>query len=409
MNEKKGIPKFYSVMLYGILFGLFAAISFLAVFEVADGLGISSSHFSDTETVSGQMLNQEIINAESANFQEMQTTVTDVKTAVVTDVTEVVEDKMPSIVSIINNYTYNYYYYEQDAQSAGSGIIIGSNEEELLIVTNYHVIEDNDSLEVAFCDGTVAAAQVKGTNAQMDLAVLAVFYEDLTEETKNSISIASIGDSETLKVGEPVVAIGNALGYGQSVTTGVVSALDRELAVGEISGTFIQTDAAINPGNSGGALLNIAGEVIGINSSKIGGNGVEGMGYAIPISAAYPIISDLMQQETRQIVEEDKQGYLGITGATITQTEARYYGYPEGVYVASVYENTAAEEAGIERGDFIYSFDGEPVDSMEELQRKLMYYEGGTEVEILLYRYSNRGYKSITVTVTLGSKEDMQF
>ena len=241
----------------------------------------------------------------------------------------------------------------------------------------------------------------------MDLAVIAVKMEDLAPETLDAIEIASMGDSDALKVGEPAIAIGNALGYGQSVTTGVISALDREMDMENTSGTFIQTDAAINPGNSGGALLNIRGEVIGINSNKIGGSSVEGMGYAIPISAAKPIIEDLMQRTTRTLVDEEERGYLGITGATVTSQEIAFYGYPEGVYVANVNAGSAAEAAGLQRGDYITEFDGQKVSSMEQLQRLLMYYEEGATVEIEIERPAKNGYHEMTLEITLGDKSTL--
>ncbi|MBR5798713.1 MAG: trypsin-like peptidase domain-containing protein, partial [Lachnospiraceae bacterium] len=277
---------------------------------------------------------------------------------------------MPSVVSVNNKYveTTSFFgqQYTSEAVSTGSGIIVGQNDTELLLVTNYHVVEAAEELTVQFCDGEQVAAQQKGADADKDLAVIAVQLEDILEETKAAISIATLGDSNELIVGEPVIAIGNALGYGQSVTTGVVSALNRAIMMeadygsdaygffegeSEESGdreinTFIQTDAAINPGNSGGALLNIKGEVIGINSNKIGGSSVEGMGYAIPISDAQPIIEELMKKETRLKVKEENKGYLGITGIDVVDEYAEIYGMPKGVYVSSVSEGTGAYEAG---------------------------------------------------------------
>ncbi len=394
--------------LCGILFGAFAAVSFFAVREIGFMVGILEEN--SDQTLTEPQLTEEAItvqNSNTAEYKEEQEQMIPAFYTVKTDVTEVVDEVMPSIVSITNHLTYDYFYYTQKADASGSGIIIGSNEDELLIVTNYHVIEDNDGLAVTFADGTDVTAQVKGTDAARDLAVIAVRIEDLEQETLDAITIAKMGDSDSLKVGEPVIAIGNALGYGQSVTTGVVSALDREMDMDNVSGTFIQTDAAINPGNSGGALLNINGEVIGINSNKIGSSIVEGMGYAIPISAAKPIIDELSLKETRVLLPEDEQGYLGISGATTTAQEIIYYGYPEGVYVAKVYEDTAAEKAGVQQGDFIVSFDGESVKSMQGLANKLCYYASGSTVEIGIMRQTARGYREMTLEVTLGSKLDM--
>lgn len=332
---------------------------------------------------------------------------TTLETVVAYDVADVVEAVMPSIVSINNQYVANYYYFQETEQASGSGIIIGQNDEELLIVTNYHVIANSSTLEVVFCDEQTVQALVKGKDQTRDLAVLAVPISSIPQSTKSQIQIATIGDSDALRVGEPAIAIGNALGYGQSVTTGVISAINREMNVEGVTSKFIQTDAAINPGNSGGALLNISGEVIGINSNKLGGSVVEGMGYAIPISAAMPILEELMLQETRTLVAEDKQSYLGITGANITQQEQLFYGYPEGVYVANVYEDSAAEAGGLEKGDFILSFDGEKVSSMEELQNLLLYYEAGTVVDIVIKRPTNSGYREQTLTVTLGNRSEL--
>lgn len=394
--------------LCGILFGSFAAVSFFAVREIGISVGILEEN--SPQPLTESQYAEEAITVQNSNTAEDRAEQEQMIPAfytVKTDVTEVVDEVMPSIVSITNHLTYDYYYYTQKADASGSGIIIGSNEDELLVVTNYHVIENNEGLAVTFADGTDATAQVKGTDAARDLAVIAVRMEDLEQETLDAITIAKMGDSDALKVGEPVIAIGNALGYGQSVTTGVVSALDREMDMDNVSGTFIQTDAAINPGNSGGALLNINGEVIGINSNKIGGSTVEGMGYAIPISAAKPIIDELSLKETRVLLPEDEQGYLGISGATTTAQEVIYYGYPEGVYVAKVYEDTAAERAGVQQGDFIVSFDGEDVKSMQGLANKLCYYASGSTVEIGIMRPTARGYRELTLEVTLGSKLDM--
>ncbi|MDE6685746.1 MAG: trypsin-like peptidase domain-containing protein, partial [Lachnospiraceae bacterium] len=318
----KTFQKIVLSCLCGILFGSFAAVSFFVVREIGVTTGLLEES-TGQQTSEPQYLEESVVVQSSDTVEDKteQELMIPVLYTVKTDVTEVVDEVMPAIVSITNHLTYNYYYYTRNADASGSGIIIDSNESELLVVTNYHVIEDNNGITVTFADGTDVAAQVKGTDATRDLAIIAVKIEDLDQGTLETIAIAKMGDSDSLKVGEPVIAIGNALGYGQSVTTGVVSALDREMNMDNVSGTFIQTDAAINPGNSGGALLNINGEVIGINSNKIGGSTVEGMGYAIPISAAKPIIEELSLKETRELLPEEEQGYLGISGATTTAQE----------------------------------------------------------------------------------------
>ena len=334
-------------------------------------------------------------------------------TAVVTDVTNVVEEVMPSVVSITNTsvVTQNFWgqQFQSENQSSGSGIIVGENDSELLVVTNNHVIADSTELKVQFIDGSIADAKVKGTDANMDLAVIAVALDSLSKETISNISIALLGDSESLKVGEPAIAIGNALGYGQSVTTGVISALNRQIAMsedGSTSGTLIQTDAAINPGNSGGALLNMKGEVVGINSNKIGGSTIEGMGYAIPISNAKPIIEELMNRETKDKVDVAKKGYLGISGLNVTQDVASMYGMPVGVYIAQVY-NGGAANAGMQKGDIITAFDGSSVATMEDLQGYLEYYEAGETVVVTIQRPEGGEYVEHKLLVTLTAQTQL--
>ncbi len=330
---------------------------------------------------------------------------------VVTDVTEVAENVMPSIVSVYNSYTQSTNYfgqtYSQESTSTGSGIIVGKTDTELLIATNNHVVEDADSLKVQFVDNTTAEAQLKGTDASNDLAVIAVSLDNLTDDTIGQIKVATLGDSDTLKVGEPAIAIGNALGYGQSVTTGVVSAVNREITTENgATNTYIQTDAAINPGNSGGALVDINGEVIGINSNKIGGTSVEGMGYAIPISKAKPIIENLMNQETKTKVDSDKQGYLGISGVSVTAQVSSAYNMPQGVYVAKLVDNGPAANSDLKEGDIITGINGSTITSMDELKSQLTYYEAGTEVTLTVKRAnSENGYDESEVKVTLGSQE----
>ncbi|MCR5727998.1 MAG: trypsin-like peptidase domain-containing protein [Lachnospiraceae bacterium] len=408
-KEHKGsvAGRIAAAILTGVLFGGSAAGGFYAVnkltgaYEEENEKAEKAAKITEKKTEAADKL---VEKTETRNTYENNKAVPAGTTAVVTDVTKVVDRVMPAIVSITNNSSYNYYYYTMPSESKGSGIIIGSNDDELLIVTNYHVIEDNETLNVTFANDKSYDALVKGTDSSMDLAVIAVSLADLDDETLDAIDIADMGDSDALKVGEPAIAIGNALGIGQSVTTGVISAVNRQMKMENVEGTFIQTDAAINEGNSGGALLNINGEVIGINSNKIGGAKVEGMGYAIPISAAKPIIENLMTKTTRTLVSESKRGYLGIKGATVTAEEAMFYGYPEGVYVAGVTSDSPAEEAGLMKGDYITAFDGEKISSMEQLQKLLMYYEEGTVVDIDITRVVGDSYQDMTLKLTLGNK-----
>jgi len=328
------------------------------------------------------------------------------------DVTTVVENVMPAMVSIINNYTQTYssffgQSYTQQGASSGSGIIIGQNETELLIATNYHVISGNDSLEITFIDDSKAAAYIKGTNPQMDLAVVSVALESLSVETRGKIAVASMGNSDNLKLGESVIAIGNALGYGQSVTTGVVSAIDREVQAEDgTTGKFIQTDAAINPGNSGGALLNVRGEVIGINSSKIGGTYVEGIGYAIPISAAEPIISDLSLLETKMKVNPEERGYLGISIDEIDAETSRRFNIPQGVFVGEVQKGGGADLGGMKVNDIIVGFDSFHIESYNDLQEAMEYYKVGATVPVEVMRIQNGAYESVVLQITLGVKPE---
>ena len=335
----------------------------------------------------------------------------ELSSAVAADVMAVVKVAMPCVVSITNEYTaYDYWYDEEyDEEANGSGIIVAQSDDELLIVTNYHVVEDNNNLFVQFNDDKEAVAYVKGQSPENDLAVITVFLEDVSDDTLENIAIAALGDSDSLQVGEPAIAIGDSLGYGQSVTTGVISALNRDIFADDPEvnpGYLIQTDAAINPGNSGGALLNVRGEVIGINSSKIADYVIEGMGYAIPISTAKPIIDDLMQKETKKKVPLEERAFLGIAGTDVTEDANARYEMPEGVYVSNVLENTAADKAGILKGDIITYIDGEKLTQMDQLQGMLEYYAAGTEVEMVIMRQRDGEYRQQTIDVTLGAKED---
>lgn len=284
---------------------------------------------------------------------------------------------------------------------------MSQDADNLYIATNNHVVEGADSLTVAFSDNTTVSAEIKGTDPSTDLAVIRVALSSIDSDTLNTIKVATLGNSDDLKAGQAAIAIGNALGYGQSVTTGVISALNREVTVSDSNSNtnytaeLIQTSAAINPGNSGGALLNAAGEVIGINSVKYADTSVEGIGYAIPISTAMPIIEDLI---TKEKVDEADSAYLGIGGVDVTSDVAKTYNMPTGVYVTQVKENSAAEQAGIQKGDIITAFDGKDVSSMEDLSSKLQYYKAGTTVDVTIQRSSNGQYEEQTLSVTLGKK-----
>ena len=331
-----------------------------------------------------------------------------------TGLTKVVDQVMPSIVSVYNDFTeevQNFYgqTFTRQGESTGSGIIIGKTDTELLIVTNNHVVEGADNLRVLFIDQETCDAELKGTNPSNDLAVIAVPLDDLKETTQSMIRVATLGNSDNLKIGEDVIAIGNALGYGQSVTTGIVSAINREISDETITGTFIQTDAAINPGNSGGALVNINGHVIGINSSKIGGSTVEGMGFAIPISRAIPIIEELMSRDTLTKVDENERGTIGISGATVTSDVSKAYNMPKGVYVSQILENGGAAGSDLREGDIITALNGQEITSMEDLQKQLAYYKAGTEVTLTVQRQDGNGsYAETSVKVTLGTRESIQ-
>ena len=345
------------------------------------------------------------------------------------DVSDIVEETMPSIVSIttksveeVQSYygmfgQYGAYSPEQrEVQGSGSGIIIGKNDTELLIATNYHVVDGAETLSVGFCDSTACEAKVKGYDSEKDLAVVAVSLDDIDSDTMDAISIATIGNSDNLKVGEQVVAIGNALGSGQSVTTGIVSAKNRQLNSDDTVGDYdsdsnsatnlIQTDAAINPGNSGGALLNMNGEVVGINSAKLASTEVEGIGYAIAISDVTDTIESLMNEETRDKVED--HGVLGITVQTVDSAVTEAYGVPEGVLVREVTEGGATDAAGIEARSIITKFAGKTVTTKEQLVDFLSYYEPGEDVELTIEVPDGKEYKEETVTVTLGKSEDTQ-
>ena len=410
--KKKGFfPKLLVAISLGLFFGIFAGIGFYGVGQATDVLK------EDEVPVIEQMpeveaLQKENAEKEDAKKEPIQTTQvgsTVVYAGTQPAVSDIVEEVMPAMVSIINNYTEVSSFwgqtYKEELSSSGSGIIVSENEDELLVVSNQHVVADADQLLITFIDGSEAEAKVKGTDADMDLAILAINLDDLSEETRKAISIATLGNSDELILGQQVIAIGNALGYGQSVTVGYVSALNREIMLDDGSDRkFIQTDAAINPGNSGGALLNSKGEVIGINSNKIGGTSIEGMGYAIPITAASPIIAELMERQTRNKVDADDMGYMGISYQDVTNQIAQMYGMPEGVYVVSVLEDTGAEAAGMIKGDVIVNFDGNKISCYEDLSEVLQYYAAGDTAEITVMRAVDGEYEEVKLTLTLGER-----
>lgn len=330
-----------------------------------------------------------------------------------TDVSQVVEEAMPAVVAVASTAVYQMpdfgfgWFFGGGSQSyevpsSGSGIIIGENDTELLIVTNNHVVQDTVSLKITFVDDAAVDAAVKGTDTDTDLAVISVPLDQIPQETKEKIAVARLGDSDGLKVGQGVIAIGNALGYGQSVTVGYVSALNREIKTSDGNArVLLQTDAAINPGNSGGALLNMKGEVIGINAAKYSSTEVEGIGYAIPVSGVQDILDELMNRKTRSEVAEEKRGYLGIQGTTVDEDAAAAFGMPKGVYVYKILKDGAAADSQLREKDIITKLDGMTVKSMQELQKLLKGYEAGETIELLVQRQEDGQYKEIQIPVTL--------
>lgn len=404
-KPKKKMPKAVAVTGLALLFGLVSSATFMSANIVGNKiLGWNESSGGSITASSNQVKN----NA----------SLTQTSSVVTSDVSDIVENVMPSIVSITNmsvQQVQDFFggVYEQNSESAGTGIIISQNDSELLIVTNNHVVSGSETLTVTFHDGSSVEANLKGTDSAHDLAVIAVPLKSISDDTKDVISVAKLGDSTKLKVGEPAIAIGNALGYGQSVTTGVISATNRsssqangEAAVSEETSEddvmLIQTDAAINPGNSGGALVNASGEVIGINSSKLVGETVEGVGYAIPISDVSDIITDLMNQKTKTKVDEDDQGMIGIKGFDVTDEYSQQFNMPTGVYVSEVTRNGGADEAGMTKGCIITGINGSTVSNMEGLKNELQYYAKGDTVTLTVQIPENNGeYTEEEIDVTL--------
>ena len=398
----------------------------LGLAVIGAGAGAASQLYSYAEDVKLQIAAQEQENAEEETEEQTAKETFAVSTAQLVDtgdafsysgVADIAENAMPTIVAITNKSVqevqsfYRGRTFQYESESCGSGIIVGENDTELLICTNNHVVEGARELTVSFIDESSYQAQIKGTDPSNDLAGVAVNLEDIDQDTLSQIKIAKLGDSDEMRVGEQVVAIGNALGYGQSVTTGIVSAKERTIDVQEGRSIYsyedlIQTDAAINPGNSGGALLNMNGELIGINSAKASSSGVEGMGYAIPVSKAQPILEKLMNRETRNMVDEDEAAYMGISGEGVSSEAVQLYNVPAGIYLTQVAEDSPAAKAGLQVGDIITAFDDVQVITMDELKDRLQYYKGGETVEMTVQSAANGAYTEKTVSITLGLKSD---
>lgn len=423
-GKSKGFgKKAVSVACLGLVFGVTAG----AVFSVPAYLSVKELNQAKVELAQTQ--SQAGSEASSTQGSASLSTTTDslvtanasyANSAPNATVQAIAQNCLPSVVSITNKGVTEvqtfFGRYLQDTEGSGSGIIIGENDSELLIVTNYHVVSGSNELTVVFSydedsdDPSIVTAKIKGYDSDKDLAVIAVPLSEITEEMRSQIKVATIGNSSNLELGQEVVAIGNALGYGQSVTTGIISALNREVTVsddngGTITNRLIQTDAAINPGNSGGALLNMNGELIGINSVKVSSSSVEGMGYAIPISDVQPIIEELMLKESRDIVSESAQGYLGITPIDVTSEISESYDMPLGIYISKIEENSPAQAAGLSKGNIITKFDGQTVKSRSDLVTLLTYYRAGETVDIVAMVQGANGYTEKTFTVTLGVKD----
>lgn len=383
-----------------LVFGLVAGGTFTGVSYAGNkALGITKESSTESKSSSDDSSNTVQQATSTGSAQDLL------------DVSAIAKEAMPSIVAITNTGTVSYQTFwgtqEQQSQSAGSGIIIKQDKKYLYIATNNHVVADADSLTVQFCDDETVSCEVKGTDEADDLAVVKVALSSIKKDTLNAIKIASVNDSDDLQVGQGVIAIGNALGYGQSVTNGIISALGRSVSVQDettgqtvTNNNMIQTNAAINPGNSGGALLNAQGEVIGINSAKYSDTSVEGFGYAIPMSDAMPIINQLIEREK---VDQSQQAFLGIQGQDISSDVAKAYNMPKGVYVYQVVSGSAADKAGIRQGDIITSFDGQAVSTMQQLKELMTYYKSGQKVKVTFQRLGN-GYEEQTVEVTLLSQ-----
>ncbi len=393
-KKEKKERKLLKSALGGLVFGLCAGVVFLGMAFIGQKTflkdkGERNVVLETTQTVEGETIPVENVSETGNNL-----------------ISQIAQNCMPSVVAIttknIDEVRSFFGTQQYESEGAGSGIIVGKSDTELLIATNNHVVSGATEVSVCFNDSetAVATAVVKGSDAANDLAVVAIPLNELNDEILSSIKVAVIGDSSSLKVGDQVIAIGNALGHGQSVTTGIVSALERQVEIADLDAKLIQTDAAINPGNSGGALLNMKGELIGINSAKFASELVEGMGYAIPIATAQPILDNLMNRATRELAG-DKAGYLGVSVQDVSEEASEYYGIPKGAYVESTEEGGGAANAGIQQGDIITKFDGITITSASDLSGMIAYYKKGEQIEVTFMRSDNGVYQEKTVTVTL--------
>ena len=402
-KEKRMIPGMLKLVAAAMIFGLVAGAAFR-------GYNTLSNPVSDSVTDDSDNYEGSSIKATPAGKKEYISAASNTSAgSIATDVSDVVEKFMPSIVAInstVEETTYDFFGrgYTQESQSSGSGIIIGQNEDTLYIVTNNHVIDGTDTVQIVFIDDTTVTAEVKGADANADIAVLTVDTDLLEEDTAAAIRIASLGNSNEVNPGELAIAIGNALGYGQSVTVGYISAVNREVTIQNQTMTLLQTDAAINPGNSGGALLNAAGELIGINSVKYASEQVEGMGYAIPISQAVPLINELMN---REVVSERDQGYLGIdvkTAQEVTDVHSKTFHMPIGVYINDVVSNSPAEKAGLVQGNIITAIDYLTIESIDDLINALSYKKAGQEIKLTVQVKENGVYTEKILDITLSKR-----
>ena len=428
-KEKKPMPVFAKYALGGVVFGLCGALAFSGIMVIGNKTFLKKDADTVAEAVEEKSAGkEESLRSETAKDNDKKAekeskeeagvgdtiSLPTTKTSSSASIAEITQNAMPSIVSItvkgVEEVRSMFGTQEYESEGAGSGIVVGEDDEKLLIATNNHVVSGANEVSVCFNDSedAVVAATVEGTDPKNDLAIVSVDKEDIDKDVLKQVKVISIGSSADLSVGDQVIAIGNALGYGQSVTTGIVSALDREAQIENMAAKLIQTDAAINPGNSGGALLNMKGELVGINSAKFASETVEGMGYAIPIDTAKPILDKLINRASKEVVSDEEAGFMGITVTDVSKEASENYGIPEGAYIATVEEGGAADKAGIAKGDVIVEFDGTSVNGASDLKEQIAYYRSGETVEVKFMRMDNGGYKENTVKVTLAKSKAIE-